>query len=41
MRRAARAIPKATLFAFPEMGHAPQMQDPAQFYKALPRGMLR
>ncbi len=40
-RRTAGAIPKAKLVAFPEMGHAPQMQDPAQFHRALLKGLLR
>jgi pimeloyl-ACP methyl ester carboxylesterase len=40
-KRTASAIPKATLVAFPEMGHAPQMQDPAQFHRALLKGLLR
>lgn len=40
-KRTANAIPKSTLVTFPEMGHAPQMQDPAQFHKALLKGLLR
>lgn len=34
-RLAARTIPHATLVEFPEDGHAPQMQDPQAFHKAL------
>jgi pimeloyl-ACP methyl ester carboxylesterase len=34
-RAAAKAIPNATLVEFPDLGHAPQMQDPQQFHKAL------
>ncbi len=37
--KTARAIPKATLLSFPEMGHAPQMQDPAAFHAALLKGL--
>lgn len=39
-RAAVAAIPQATLVQFPEAGHAPQMQMPAQFHAALLRGML-
>jgi len=35
----AKSIPNTTLVEFPEMGHAPQMQDPAAFHKALLEGM--
>jgi pimeloyl-ACP methyl ester carboxylesterase len=38
-RLAARTIPHATLVEFPEDGHAPQMQDPQAFHKALLEGM--
>jgi pimeloyl-ACP methyl ester carboxylesterase len=34
-RRAAERIPHAKLVEFPELGHAPQIQDPAAFHKAL------
>jgi pimeloyl-ACP methyl ester carboxylesterase len=34
-RRAAGLIPGAKLVEFPTLGHAPQMQDPAAFHKAL------
>jgi pimeloyl-ACP methyl ester carboxylesterase len=37
----AKAIPNTTLVEFPELGHAPQMQDPAAFHKALLEGMAR
>jgi len=33
------AIPGSTLVEFPELGHAPQMQDPAAFHKALLEGL--
>ncbi|WP_176057946.1 alpha/beta hydrolase [Paraburkholderia sp. BCC1876] len=38
-RAAAKAIPHATLVEFAELGHAPQMQDPQAFHKALLDGM--
>ena len=38
-QKTARAIPKATLVSFPDMGHAPQMQDPAAFHAALLKGL--
>lgn len=34
-RRAAQRIPQATLIRFPEDGHAPQIQSPEEFNKAL------
>jgi pimeloyl-ACP methyl ester carboxylesterase len=34
-KAAARAIPHATLIEFPDFGHAPQIQDPDAFHKAL------
>ncbi len=34
-RRAQAAIPGTTLIEFPALGHAPQMQDPDAFHKAL------
>jgi pimeloyl-ACP methyl ester carboxylesterase len=37
--RTAKAIPKATLVTFPDMGHAPQMQDPKAFHEALLKGL--
>jgi pimeloyl-ACP methyl ester carboxylesterase len=40
-KQAAQRIPKATLVSFPDMGHAPQMQDPARFHRALLKGLLR
>jgi pimeloyl-ACP methyl ester carboxylesterase len=36
---AAQRIPGARLVEFPELGHAPQMQDPAAFHKALLEGL--
>lgn len=36
---AAKAIPNATLVEFPELGHAPQMQDPVAFHEALLKGL--
>jgi pimeloyl-ACP methyl ester carboxylesterase len=38
-RRAFSAIPRAQLMLFPELGHAPQMQDPERFHKALLEGL--
>jgi pimeloyl-ACP methyl ester carboxylesterase len=38
-RLAARAIPHATLVEFADLGHAPQMQDPQAFHKALLDGL--
>lgn len=38
-RRAAQAIPGAQLVLFPELGHAPQMQEPARFHQALLEGL--
>jgi pimeloyl-ACP methyl ester carboxylesterase len=38
-QRTAKAIPKATLVSFPDMGHAPQMQDPKGFHEALLKGL--
>ena len=34
-KAAAKAIPNATLVEFPALGHAPQIQDPQAFHKAL------
>jgi len=36
-KEAARRIPHATLVEFPDLGHAPQIQDPARFHEALIR----
>lgn len=38
-QKTAKAIPKATLVTFPDMGHAPQMQDPKAFHEALLKGL--
>jgi pimeloyl-ACP methyl ester carboxylesterase len=38
-KRAASRIQKATLVEFPELGHAPQFQDPDIFHKALLEGL--
>lgn len=38
-KQAAKLIPKATLVEFPGLGHAPQMEEPAQFHKALLQGL--
>jgi pimeloyl-ACP methyl ester carboxylesterase len=40
-RRAAQRIPGAQLVAFPDLGHAPQIQDPAAFHAALLKGLAR
>lgn len=34
-KEAEEAIPNATLVTFPEMGHSPQIEDPAAFHAAL------
>lgn len=38
-KRAAERIPQAQLVEFPELGHAPQIQDPAAFHAALLKGL--
>jgi pimeloyl-ACP methyl ester carboxylesterase len=38
-KQAARVIPHARLIEFAELGHAPQIQDPAAFHAALLRGL--
>ena len=38
-REAARRFPHATLVEFADLGHAPQIQDPAQFHAALLKGL--
>ncbi|HEY1995526.1 alpha/beta hydrolase [Paraburkholderia sp.] len=38
-KAAAKAIPHATLVEFANLGHAPQMQDPQAFHKALLEGL--
>lgn len=38
-KQAAALIPKATLVEFPNLGHAPQMQDPEAFHDALLKGL--
>ena len=38
-KQAAAAIPGARLIEFPDLGHAPQMQDPQAFYRALLDGL--
>ncbi len=38
-RAAAQAMPHATLVEFPDLGHAPQMQDPEAFHQALLSGL--
>jgi pimeloyl-ACP methyl ester carboxylesterase len=40
-KRAALAIPNAKLIEFPDLGHAPQMQDPEAFHKALLENLAR
>jgi pimeloyl-ACP methyl ester carboxylesterase len=39
-KRTAKAIPNATLVEFNDMGHAPQMQNPAVFHEALLKGLM-
>lgn len=38
-KAAAAAIPHATLVEFPDLGHAPQIQDPEAFHAALLKGL--
>ncbi|EHP42961.1 alpha/beta hydrolase [Cupriavidus basilensis OR16] len=38
-QRTLKALPNARLVEFPELGHAPQMQDPKAFHKALLDGL--
>ncbi|TSD76918.1 alpha/beta hydrolase [Pseudomonas sp. KBS0710] len=38
-KQAAKLIPHATLVEFPGLGHAPQMEEPAQFNTALLQGL--
>lgn len=38
-RRAAKAIPNATLIEFPALGHSPQVESPDEFHKALIRSL--
>jgi pimeloyl-ACP methyl ester carboxylesterase len=38
-KKTAQAIPGAKLVEFPELGHAPQMQDPEAFHAALLKGL--
>jgi pimeloyl-ACP methyl ester carboxylesterase len=40
-KAAAARIPHATLVEFPDLGHAPQIQDPDAFHKALLAGLTR
>jgi len=40
-KSAARHIPHAKLIEFPELGHAPQIQDPGAFHKALLEVLLK
>jgi len=39
VKAAAAAIPHATLVEFPDLGHAPQIQDPGAFHAALLKGL--
>jgi len=39
-KHAAELIPGARLIEFPELGHAPQIQDPAAFHRALLEGLV-
>jgi pimeloyl-ACP methyl ester carboxylesterase len=40
-RRAAQRIPGARLVEFPDLGHAPQIQNPEAFHAALLKGLAR
>jgi pimeloyl-ACP methyl ester carboxylesterase len=39
-KQAVARIPGAKLVEFPDMGHAPQIQNPAIFHSALLKGLL-
>jgi pimeloyl-ACP methyl ester carboxylesterase len=39
-KMAAAQIPNAKLVEFPDLGHAPQIQAPERFHKALLEGLL-
>lgn len=39
--RTAASIPRSHLVRFPDLGHAPQMQDPERFHRALADGLAR
>jgi pimeloyl-ACP methyl ester carboxylesterase len=34
-KQVAQLIPRSTLVEFPNLGHAPQMEEPDRFHKAL------
>jgi len=40
-KQAAAIIPNVKLVEFPELGHAPQIQDPVEFHRALLDGLLK
>ena len=40
-KEAAARIPHAKLVEFPDLGHSPQIQDPATFHNALLEGLIR
>ncbi|UJJ31368.1 alpha/beta fold hydrolase [Halopseudomonas maritima] len=40
-RKAAAAIPNATLVEFPELGHSPQVEAPERFHEALLNGLAQ
>ena len=40
-KQAAARIPHAKLVEFPDLGHSPQIQDPAAFHKALLDGLIK
>jgi pimeloyl-ACP methyl ester carboxylesterase len=40
-KQAAQRIPGAKLVEFPQLGHAPQIQDPAAFHQALIEGLVK
>jgi pimeloyl-ACP methyl ester carboxylesterase len=39
-KQAVARIPNAKLVEFPDMGHAPQIQNPATFHAALLKGLI-
>jgi pimeloyl-ACP methyl ester carboxylesterase len=39
-KEAVARMPQAKLVEFPDLGHSPQIQDPALFHKALLAGLV-
>jgi pimeloyl-ACP methyl ester carboxylesterase len=40
-KAAIKRMPQGRLIEFPELGHSPQIQDPARFHKALLEGLIK